>query len=121
MDWLTSVDNTPSRGAPGSATGEFVNGLDVFFRSRPKYWRSIGAQRQFHCQFRIEGGGDFFITVDSDGGRVRPGTIDAADATWQSDVHAFGEALRGRLADGHPVRVLGDVNQLRSVFKALVS
>ena len=97
-----------------------VKGISFLMKQSPSYWRELGSRSPLVAQFRVptDDRSSWFVEVNADGGRAALGVHPQPSVTWESDLEAMDAAFRGQILPGR-VRVLGDFEEMRALFKAI--
>ncbi len=108
-------------GEPGAlSVDDQVKGISFLMKQSPGYWRELGSRSPLVAQFRVpnDDRSSWFVEVNADGGRATLGVHPSPTVTWESDLEAMDAAFRGQILSGR-VRVLGDFEEMRALFKAI--
>lgn len=120
--WQTkTTQKDPVEAAPAGplATQQRVQAINALMAASTDFWRGIGKKQRQTCQFRVADADEesWFVVVDAEGGRATAG-VHPSPVVWSSDREALDAAFTGRLLEGR-VRIEGDYELLRSLFKAI--
>jgi hypothetical protein len=116
-----ATDAVALKAAPAPiSVGDQVKGISFLMKQSPSYWQKLGARAPMVAQFRVpsDDASSWYVQVDAGGGQASVGLHPSPTVTWESDAEAMEAAFCGRVLPGR-VRVLGDFEDMRALFRAI--